>query len=198
MNEREALKLALEALENAEYGDYDKKELNEAITAIREALAEQPAQQQYQSTADKCQLTPVPAKGGLLPAQQQKPYGYVSLEDENKFQFDKPEIGRWQTVYTTPFKAQPEQEPVAWLHWLHGPVRLFLNKDEAMMELDRLNREYPVDKDARQMKPLYTTPPHRKPWVGLTDDEVSQLSHHELWIKNFIRQVEAKLRSKNT
>ena len=35
----EALKLALEALENAEYGDYDKKELNEAITAIKEALA---------------------------------------------------------------------------------------------------------------------------------------------------------------
>lgn len=50
-------------------------------------------------------------------------------------------------------------EPVAWVHWLHGPVRLFLNKDEAMMELDRLNREYPVDKDARQMKPLYTHPP---------------------------------------
>ena len=42
---QEALKLALEGLENAEYGDYDKKELNEAITAIREAL-EQPAQQQ--------------------------------------------------------------------------------------------------------------------------------------------------------
>jgi hypothetical protein len=66
--------------------------------------------------------------------------------------------------------AQPEQEPVAWLHWLHGPVRLFLNKDEAMMELDRLNREYPVDKDARQMKPLYTSPPQRKP---LTDEEMA-------------------------
>ena len=41
---KEAMKLALEALENAEYGDYDKKELNKAITALREALAEQPAQ----------------------------------------------------------------------------------------------------------------------------------------------------------
>ena len=38
MTKDEALKLALEALENAEYGDYDKKELNEAITAIKEAL----------------------------------------------------------------------------------------------------------------------------------------------------------------
>ena len=40
MTKDEALKLALEALENAEYGDYDKKELNEAITAIKEALAQ--------------------------------------------------------------------------------------------------------------------------------------------------------------
>ena len=34
----EALRLALEALENAEYGDYDKKELDQAITAIKAAL----------------------------------------------------------------------------------------------------------------------------------------------------------------
>lgn len=39
MTTTEAVKLALEALENAEYGDYDKKELNKAITALREALA---------------------------------------------------------------------------------------------------------------------------------------------------------------
>ena len=44
MTKDEALKLALEALENAEYGDYDKKELNEAITAIKKALA-QPEQE---------------------------------------------------------------------------------------------------------------------------------------------------------
>lgn len=61
---------------------------------------------------------------------------------------------------------QPQQEPVAWMHWLYGPVRLFMNKDEAMMELERLNREYPADKNARQMKPLYTTPPRRE-WVRL-------------------------------
>ena len=44
MTKDEALELALEALTNAEYGDYDKKELNEAITAIKEALA-QPVQE---------------------------------------------------------------------------------------------------------------------------------------------------------
>lgn len=51
------------------------------------------------------------------------------------------------------------REPVAWMHWLHGPVRLFMNKDEAMMELERLNREYPVDVGARQMRPLFAAPP---------------------------------------
>jgi len=97
--------------------------------------------------------------------------------------------------------AQPEQEPVAWLHWLHGPVRLFLNREEATMELDRLNREYPVDKDARQMKPLYTTPPQRT-WVGLTDEEVKQ--QWEVWRANapryvgFAKGIEAKLKEKNT
>ena len=63
--------------------------------------------------------------------------------------------------------AQPEQEPVAWLHWLNGPVRLFLNKDEAMLELERLNRDYPVDAEHRKMRPLVlgdTTPPQRKPF----------------------------------
>ncbi len=64
-------------------------------------------------------------------------------------------------LYTTP-PAAPVQEPVAWMHWLNGPCRVWMNKDEAMMELDRLNREYPVDSHARKMRPLVfgdTTPP---------------------------------------
>ena len=44
MTKDEALKIALEALENAEYSDYGNKKLNEAITAIKEALA-QPEQE---------------------------------------------------------------------------------------------------------------------------------------------------------
>jgi len=58
--------------------------------------------------------------------------------------------------------AAPVHEPVAWMHWLHGPVQLFMNKQKAMMELDRLNREYPVDNHARKMRSLVfgdTTPP---------------------------------------
>ena len=38
----------------------------------------------------------------------------------------------------------------------------------------------------------------QRTWVGLTDEEVAELSRHELWVKNFIRQIEKKLRIKNT
>jgi hypothetical protein len=34
-------------------------------------------------------------------------------------------------------------------------------------------------------------------WVGLTDEEVADLGRHELWIKQFIRAIEAKLKEKN-
>lgn len=51
-------------------------------------------------------------------------------------------------------RAQVQGEPVAWMHWSNGPVRVFMNKDVAMMELDRLNREYPLDADDRKMRPL--------------------------------------------
>jgi len=39
--------------------------------------------------------------------------------------------------------------------------------------------------------------PAQKPWVGLTDEEVADLGRHELWIKQFIRTIEAKLKEKN-
>lgn len=37
-----------------------------------------------------------------------------------------------------------------------------------------------------------------RPWVGLTDEEVAKLARHELWTKDFVRVIEAKLKEKNT
>lgn len=65
-------------------------------------------------------------------------------------------------------RAQVQGEPVAWMHWLNGPVRVFMNKDEAMMELDRLNREYPVDSGDRKMRPLI---------LGDTTTQPAQATH---------------------
>lgn len=63
-------------------------------------------------------------------------------------------VKRYAEQYALQARAQVQGEPMAWLHWLHGPVRVLMNKDEAMMELDRLNREYPLDADDRKMRPL--------------------------------------------
>ena len=110
--------------------------------------------------------------------------------------------------------AQPEQEPVAWMHWLHGPVRLFMNKDEATLELERLNREYPVDKDHRKMRPLVfgdTTSPQRT-WIGLDFETIEECfpegpsvfedaygDNHTSprWLHAFARAIESRLKEKN-
>jgi integrase len=68
------------------------------------------------------------------------------------------------------FEQQPENEPVAWIIWTFGPVRAFLKKDEAMVEYERLNIQYP--EPARKLLSLYTTPPQRKP---LTDEEIEDV-----------------------
>jgi hypothetical protein len=76
-------------------------------------------------------------------------------------------------IYTAP--PQPEPEPVAWLHsftgygWQVVPEKL-----------------YPTD------QPLYTAPPQRKEWQGLTDEEAAELCHAP------IAAIESKLREKNT
>lgn len=77
--DKEALKLALNALETADETEFWNKQ-KEAITAIKAALA-QPAQ------------PPLPV---------QEPFGYVSMYDNPIFQKEKPEIGRWETLYITP------------------------------------------------------------------------------------------------
>lgn len=83
-------------------------------------------------------------------------------------------VKRYAEQYALQARAQVQGGPMAWLHWLNGPVRVFMNKDEAMMELDRLNREYPLDTDDRKMRPLIlgdTTPkPAQATQAEVTDE----------------------------
>ena len=71
--------------------------------------------------------------------------------------------------------AQPEPEPVAWMHDSHVGFNV----------------------------PLYTAPPQRE-WKGLTDDEIDELAEANLdfnWkdgVEDFARAIEAKLKEKNT
>ena len=89
--------------------------------------------------------------------------------------------------------AQPEQEPVAWIY--KGGKSFDGNKYSDEYELTA-SKQVALWKD-KNAKPLYTTPPQRKP---LTDEEINKLVDDEDWYNDpheFSRIVEAKVREKN-
>lgn len=78
--------------------------------------------------------------------------------------------------------AQPAQEPVACYH-----------DDFGTLELSRVQRV--------GWKPLYTTPPKR-PWVDLTDEEITKTYWSKKLLKRFTpigfaREIEQLLKEKN-
>jgi hypothetical protein len=139
----EALKLALEALETCDggtswadpYQRFDPKLVEKAITAIKQALAAQPAPEQYTAleqalTRLQKRYAELEAKVAAQPAVQE-PFGYVyevyclpecALEMEWVEGFDRYEpdaknnIRNVTPVYTNPPAAQPAvQEPVGYV-----------------------------------------------------------------------------------
>ena len=81
--------------------------------------------------------------------------------------------------------TQPQQEPVAMLERAPSIGILRVTYEDAVTELDE------------GVYPLYTTPPQRT-WVGLTDDEVGDLSDFAYANdEEFVRQVEQTLKEKN-
>ena len=92
MTKDKALKMALEALENAEYGDYGNKELNKAITAIKKALA-QPKQEEIKGVVMRCADYDI-----ALPV--------IDIREGRVL------VGQ---VSIPPKPKEPEQEPVAWM-----------------------------------------------------------------------------------
>jgi hypothetical protein len=95
-------------------------------------------------------------------------------------------------------KQKPAQEPVAWAddNAIQGKIGNVCSA-EARRYWEKSN--WADKKNAELHKhPLYTTPPKR-PWVGLTDDELADLWYKESldWME-FARAHEAKLKEKNT
>jgi len=106
-------------------------------------------------------------------------------------------------IYTT-----PEQEPVAWLHTKiegvavpHRPADLDKHPDrwEALYKTPpscptckALSRTVMLDQTSHD-----TTPPQRT-WVGLTDEDISEIVRGTHNTGSFVRAIEAKLKEKNT
>lgn len=76
-------------------------------------------------------------------------------------------------------------EPVAWT--VRGLITDF-------------SRDFSLYKTKTYTVPLYTAPPQRKEWVGLTDEEIEYIyAHCNDWGKfDYERKLEAKLKEKNT
>jgi hypothetical protein len=98
--------------------------------------------------------------------------------------------------------AQPEQEPVAWIYDWYGHKSA---KEPRALVKDWIAAVYTEVSDptigAHNIRPLYTAPP-RKPWQGLTDDEVDACFADHGWSSSamyhmVVHAIEAKLKEKN-
>ncbi|CAB4123444.1 hypothetical protein UFOVP43_25 [uncultured Caudovirales phage] len=211
MTHTEALKQALEALENTTPTGFNMerdKQFFVAITAIKEALA-QPQQEpvawvcygfsdgeMHDIDFEQKDVDALPV-GTMLytfpqPAQpQQEP----DLAEAFRTELDKLSQRNYKLrMENAGLKAQPEQEPVAWM---------------VTTEMqDGTKKTYPLTglfKDVKDVCdfddpiPLYTTPPQRT-WVGLTDEEALEcwpgLAMYADCVK-FWENIEAKLKDKN-
>jgi len=81
---------------------------------------------------------------------------------------------------------KPAQEPVAWGYRSNDGEIYDCISPEAH---EYAKGDYTV--------PLYTAPQQR-PWVGLTDEEISATSKGHIVRNTFARAIEAKLKEKNT
>ena len=98
-------------------------------------------------------------------------------------------VSRKQAIAALRQALETEQEPVLWLKtWFDESVSALKTKSYAFAD--------------REPEPLYTAPP--KQWVGLTDEEVSEIIDREIGFNScwgpeevFSRAIEAKLKEKN-
>ena len=179
---QEALRMALDALEtelsidwtnNDEFNTSAEK-MYEAIAAIKQALA----QEKEPTNIERHELEAAYLAGFKTSAE-----GY---NGEYPFEGESPEkdVG-WLKRRDNALRealAQPEQEPVAWM-----------NEE---MDYIFFDTERPEPFAFDFWKPLYTTPPQRT-WVGLTDEERSELvTLHHGW-NEYGQAIEAKLKEKN-
>ena len=194
MSKDEALKLALEALESADWyinqlemivysvdddGTHENRaKVQAAITAIKEALA----QPDYPAVKTYHEGKPVYVS---QPAQEPVQGQDSTCSDTLRFQ-GKPYPRTCKKCGLGPCigkpVAQPEQKPVAWEQFYPDIGKPQLKQEPVKYEFQSTHdgkwyafhddKHYADDlADGRwPIRALYTTPPQR-PWIGLTDEE---------------------------
>ena len=216
---RSALKLALEALTHFEKAGLATLKTVDAITAIREALAEHPAQTDWEAVAADQAMTiallraeqPAPVAEPRKP--QQEPIAWMDAEGDI---YRKEPPTNWcpphVPLYTSP-PAQPQQEPVAWRTFDGEGGYDYRTYDENEKYAEEWARRNP--RHVGWVEPLYTSPPtlslaqrqarSADTWVGLTDEEIDQgllrsdyaFKTAEAWRAGVVFAM-TKLKEKNT
>ena len=192
MTDRELMQQALEALDGLSE-PYDVLRIQ---TALRERLAQpedrELEQRQYQSTADKCKLETVSAKGGLLPAQQEpvawmNPMNGVIIDAKKKTQIGE---GKGYPSFSVPCYTAIQRKPSG------GQDRELMQQALDALEFHTCGDE--VDEALITALRERLAQPERE-WVGLTDEEVKDIVWNLPYepTQEHIRAIEAKLKEKN-
>lgn len=185
MNDKKVMQLALDALNHI-----NVQGRVQVIEALRTAIAQlEPHIHRTQANINQPpNYTKPPLRTAL--AQTEKIECSRSHPHENMGSHCqlRTEIARL-TNENARLKAQPEPEPVAWMHKFIDDV---ITK----------NRPTDITRNAGRWTSLYTAP-IKKEWVGLNDEDRNKLHHLIDWtvpldIKKFADAVEAKLKEKNT
>ena len=169
---RQALELALEALEEAWYhvGTFQPTEkaidlYDEARTAIKEALA-QPEEEKLHPVHIGVDVT---KEGTAVTAFYRKPDAVMEMfysqfhplaqPEQEPCEYCKRGLKTMCLCGIKPKPKEPEQEPVAW--WIPKAEQFCLPSSDGTRPF------------AKAWEPLYTTPPQRKP---LTDEEIMNIA----------------------
>lgn len=216
MNDKDkALKLALVALKNSiavrhgEGGTMLVYPLEDnAINAIKEALAQPPRPEQQQARVDVITVTLM--REGINkhrareladhfvnftlppPLPMQEFVGEVTHVSDNGFKCEfNQRLAVGAKLYTTPPAAQ-QAEPLEYWNAVEGWVKI----DEVREHFEAVNCGTIYKHGGEGRVPLYTAPPQR-PWVGLTEDEKFEMAAAQYGWEDLLIAAEAKLKQKN-
>jgi hypothetical protein len=108
-------------------------------------------------------------------------------------------VNRKQAITALRQALETEQEPFEYWNAVEGWVKI----DEVREHFNAVGCGTIYKSAGEGRSPLYTAPP-KKEWVGLTDDEVSEIIDREIGFNScwgpeeaFARAIEAKLKEKN-
>jgi len=172
MTDKEAMKLALFALDIVKIHYTQSRHINEAITALKERLAQETALQALHNENERL---------GLYKDAYSQPEQEQQIKTLKRRLFEMQEAAKDLAERVRPLTPpqRTEQEPDVIMHW----------------ESHTWTTNNPPPNGSGDVG-LYYAPPQR-PWVGLTVDELITLEQKHMRHEDLSRAIASKLKEKN-